>query len=144
MLASLLSRATAADLVTSGDWTRQINAADLSRGAGSHLISQHESPVGVTLVSVSNTSGGAWRLKVRRSGGLWHSNVGLRVRRCGDGSGTGYVTGGEPYVDLSNIDAQICSGAGDRSYVSLQFEIVGVSTTLSPASYNTSVVFTLE
>ena len=142
-LLALAPASPAADLISSGDWTETINASKLVSGAGSNLQSQLQSLSGVTTLTISNVSG-AWTLRARRSGGSWPSDVTLLVKRTSAGSGSGSVAGGDAFVELTGSDVEIFSGSDARSNVSLQFKLTGLSVGISPATYLSSVIFTVQ
>jgi len=142
LLASF-SASPAADLISSGDWAETINASKLVSGAGSNLQSQLQSLAGVTTLTISNVSG-AWTLRARRSGGSWHGDVTLFVKRTSAGSGSGSVSGGDAFVELTGSDVEIFSGSDARSNVALQFKLTGLSVGISPANYLSSVIFTVQ
>jgi hypothetical protein len=133
----------AADITVAGDWFRTIDKTDLTAGAGSDLASQYESATGVTTVSIANTSGATWRVTARRSDATWNSNVSLWVKRTSDGSGSGSISGGTTYVQLSALDTEVFSGTGDRSNVTLQFKLTGMSKSVAPGTYSTTVIYTV-
>ena len=133
----------AADLVASGDWTQQLNAAHLVSGAGSNLPTQIQSLAGTTILSISNAPG-AWTLRVRRAGGPWPGNVTLFVKRTSAGAGSGSVSGGDAFVEVTGSDTELFSGSGARSNIALQFKLTGLSTSVSPAQYLSSIIFTVQ
>ena len=132
-----------ADLTSSGDWVLGVNATNLVARAGSDLQAKFESASGVTTLTISNATG-AWSLRARRSGGQWNGAVAMQVKRTSDGSGSGSNTGGNAYVDVSGTDSEIFSGSGNRSGISLQFKLTGLTTKVAPATYLSSVIFTVQ
>ena len=144
LLILALSAATqSAELTSSGDWVATINAANLVSGAGSDLQAQFESVSGVTTLTITNAPG-AWSLRVRRSGSQWHGNVTAHVKRTSDGSGSGSISGGNAYAALAATDTELFSGSGARGNISLQFKLTGLSKTVSPATYLSSIIFTVQ
>ena len=133
-----------ADLTATGGWSRTITANDLTAGAGSDLASQQESSAGATTLTITSTGGGAWRIKVRHTPSTWHSNFTLWVKRTSDGTGDGSISGGSGYIQVTAVDAELFSGTKDRSNISLQYKLTGLSKNVSPNSYLSSVVFTVE
>lgn len=132
----------AADIVSTGDWTEMIDASDLTAGAGSDLISQYTSATSSTTLTISNTSGSSWRVLARRSDTIWNNGFTLWAKRTSDGAGSGSISGGTVYVELTTLDVEICSGTGDRSNIGLQFKLTGMSKDVSPNTYNSTVIFT--
>ena len=133
-----------ADLTAAGGWNRRVTGSDLTAGAGSDLASQEESDPGATVLSISATGAAGWRIKVRHSPIAWNNRFQLWVRRTSDGNGAGGITGGNGYVEVTELDADLFSGTRDRSNVSVQYKLTGLSKNISPASYLSSVVFTIQ
>ncbi len=129
--------------MASGDWTQKLNAGHLVSGAGSNLPTQVQSLAGATILSISNAPG-AWTVRVRRAGGPWHGNVTLFVKRTSAGAGSGSVSGGDGFVEVTGSDTVLFSGSGARSNIALQFKLTGLSAGISPANYLSSIVFTVQ
>jgi hypothetical protein len=141
-IALLVVEASAVDISSSGDWTRTITAADLTGGAGSDLNSQYDSPVGITALNISNVSG-TWHVNVRRDTTVWPAGLHVWVRRTSDGTGTGSISGGAGYVEITTLDTEIFSGTEARDNVALQFRVTGLSKTVTPDTYVSSVIYTV-
>ena len=142
-LLALSSTDHAADLVSNGDWAETITASNLVSGAGSNPQSQLQSMAGVTALTISNAPG-SWTLRARRSGGPWSGAVSLFVKRTSAGSGSGSIAGGDSFVEVTGSDVEIFNGSEARSNVALQFKLTGLSVGVSPASYLSSIVFTVQ
>jgi hypothetical protein len=65
------------------------------------------------------------------------------VRRDTDGSGDGSVLGGNSFIEITGSDNHFFSGAGDRSGISLSYQLTGMAVTIPPGFYNTTVIFTV-
>ena len=141
-----LTKAKSIDISATGGWSEIVNETDLASGAGSDLVATYESSVNATSMSISNTldENDNWRLDVRRvdSGG-WHGNFTLSVRRTSDGNGPGSVSGGLSYIEITTMDSQFFSGAGNRAAIDLQYQLTGMSVSVSPSNYSTTIVFTI-
>jgi len=129
-----------------GDWSETIDASDLQAGAGSDLKSTYESAAGTGLLTISGTSGNGdtWRVDVRRSDTTWHTNFTLSVKRTGDGTGGGSISSRAAYQAIGLSDAAFFSGAGDRSGIPLQFKLEGMSLQVPPATYSTTITYTVS
>lgn len=141
LLLALPGLAQGADLTSIGDWVESITAANLVSGAGSDVQSQFESVSGVTSLTISNAPG-AWTLRVRGSGG--HGDVTVLVKRTSGGSGSGSISGGTAYQELTGSDAELFSGTDARSGIPLQFKLTGLSRNVAPATYLSSIIFTVQ
>ena len=129
----------AADLTSSGSWFKLLSASDLTAGAGSGLPTNLESVSGVTVLNLSAV--GPWEVKARKGNGL-PNGVTLWVRRTSAGTGSGTVEGGEAFVELGSSDSSIFSGSGDRSNISIQYKVTGLSVAVAPGSYTSPIIFT--
>lgn len=138
------ARAEAIDLSASGGLMRIVNSSHLLAGAGSNLITTFDDAAATNLAIV-NTSGSSdqWRIDVKRIDSTWNNNLRLYVKRISDGSGSGTVTGGLSYVEITGNDIQFFSGAGDRSGLSLSYELTGMSVLVPPNMYSTTITFTI-
>ncbi len=142
LLAIALSSAAghAADLVSVGNWNESAPAHVV---AGAGLQSTFESVPGATTLTISNTTG-VWNVRIRRSAGGWNGDLKLFVKRSSAGSGSGTVSGGDAYVEVTTSDVQIFSGSADRSNVALQYKITGLSHAVPPNSYAASILFSVQ
>ena len=141
-----LTRAEAIDLSTTGGWSETINEFDLVSGAGSDLVDTYESATDATSMTISNCTGDSdnWRLDVRRIDDAgWHGDFTIYVKRTSDGEGTGSVSGGLSYIEITTTDTQLFSGAGDRSNISIQYKLTGMSINVSPNTYGETITFTV-
>jgi hypothetical protein len=134
----------AIDLTASGGLMRVVNSSHLVAGAGSKLVTTFDDAAATTL-AIANTSGSSdhWRIDVKRSDTTWNSALRLYVKRISDGSGNGAVTGGLFYVEITGSEIQLFSGAGDRSGLTLSYELTGMSVAVPPNMYSTTVTFTV-
>jgi hypothetical protein len=132
-----------ADLTSLGDWTETLTASHLSAGAGSDLPNQLESIAGVTTLTITNAPG-AWTLRARRSGKRWNNDFALFVKRTSAGVGSGSISGGEGYVEITGSNGEIFEGAGSRSSISLQFKLTGLASNVAAETYFSSIIFTVQ
>jgi hypothetical protein len=140
---ALTSMVNATDLTSSGDWVETLNATNLSTGAGSDLPACLQSISGITTLSVSNVTG-SWRVTARSNVSTWDSHLTLYVRRTSAGIGSGTITGGDAYVAITSTDSDFFSGSNARSSISVQYKLAGLAHNLSPATYLSSLTFTVQ
>ena len=140
-----LTRVEAIDISAVGGWTETIDENDLQFGAGSNLISTYESVADASTASISNCTGDTdnWSVDVRRSDSNWQGDYVLYARRTSDGTGTGSISGGLSYIEVTTADVEFFSGAGDRDNVDLQYRLTGMSVNASPNTYNTTIILTI-
>jgi hypothetical protein len=143
LLLTLCTASQAADLTSSGNWVETITAANLISGAGSDLQAQVESVSGVTTLTITNAPG-AWSLRARLGASQGHGDVTVYVKRTSAGSGSGTISGGNAYVELTNSDVEIFNGSEARSGISIQFKLIGLSHDIPPATYLSSITFTVQ
>ena len=141
-----LTRAEAIDLSATGGWSETINESDLVSGAGSDLFDTYESATDATTMTIYNCTGDTdnWQIKVRRiDEGGWHGDFTLFVKRTSDGEGTGSVSGGLSYIEITTTDTQLFSGSGDRSNILIQYKLTGMSINVLPDTYSKTITFTV-
>ena len=141
-----LTRAEAIDLSATGGWSETVDETDLVSGAGSDLVDTYESTTDATTMTIYNCTGDTdnWRLDVRRiDEGGWHQDFTLYVKRTSDGNGNGSISGGLSYIEITTTDTQLFSGAGDRSNISIQYKLTGMSINVLPDTYSKTITFTV-
>ncbi len=136
---------TLGDITATGNWSETIDASDLIGGAGSDLTSTYESASAQTSITITNTQNNVddWRVDVRRADTTWHGNFTLSVQRTGDGTGGGSISGGVSYQAVGTTDASFFSGAGDRTGITVQLKLDGMSVQVPINTYSTTVTFTV-
>lgn len=136
--------AEAIDLSASGGLIRVVNTSHLLAGAGSNLATTYDDAAATNLAIV-NTSGSSdhWRIDVRRIDSTWNNSLKLYVKRISDGSGSGAVTGGLSYVEITGNEIEFFSGAGDRDGLTLSYELTGMSVAVPPNMYRTTITYTV-
>jgi hypothetical protein len=145
LLLPALTRVEAIDISATGGWIETIDASDLVSGAGSDLIDAYESASDATNIDIGNTANknDNWRVDVRKVDGIWHGDFSLYARRTSNGNGQGSVSGGLSYIEIVTIESEFFSGAGNLSNIDVQYQLTGLSVTISPIIYSTTVVFTV-
>lgn len=140
-----LTRVEAIDISATGGWIETIDASDLVSGAGSNLIDTYESVSDATVINISNCVDkfDQYRVDVRRVDGTWHADFTLYVQRTTVGTGLGSIKGGQAYFEITTTDSEFFSGKGDRSNINVQYQLTGMSVSISPIIYSTTVVFTV-
>ena len=139
------SAASAMDLAASGSWSVPVTASDLVAGAGTGLVSSKDSASTEVVLEVTLTSGSTdrWRIDLRRANSVWDGDVHVWVRRTGSGSGTGSVTDGLSWTEVRSTDTTFFEGEGDRSGLPIQIRVTGISLSITPDAYLTSLQYTL-
>lgn len=133
--------ALAGDIVATGGWSETIDSSDLAAGPGSDLVASHESNSSATNIDL--TAVGDYRVDVRRADGTWSGDFTLYVRRTQPGSGAGSISGGTTYQEITTSDAELFTGNADRTGIKIQYQVDGLSVTISPDTYSSTVTFTI-
>ena len=131
----------AISISATGSWTETIG--DPPPAAGDDLPNTRESASNVTSINITGTIGN-WGLTVKKIDSKWHGNLHLWVQRTSDGSGTGSISGGSSYQEVTDIDNAFFNGNGDRSSVNIQLQLRGVSIQVPPDTYTTTVYYTVS
>ena len=137
--------ACAVDVYATGGWKLTINSSCLAGGAGSGLIESFESSLDASMINITGTSGSAdaWRVRVRKSEALRLHGVALYVKRTGDGTGSGTISGGTSYTAVETSDVDFFDGCGDRTGITIQYKVSGISINVPPGIYSTTITFTV-
>jgi len=132
-------------ITLTGNWNKTIDASDLQSGAGSNLISSHESASNAAFIDIFDTTGTSdnWRVDVKKIDTSWHSSLHLDVKRTSDGTGSGAISGGSVYQEVTGTDQSFFSGSGDRSSIDVQLKVRGMSVQVSPNTYSTTIYYTV-
>jgi len=141
-----LTKVEAIDLSATGGWNETVNESDLISGAGSNLVDTYESTIDATNITISNCIGDSdnWRVDIRRvNEGGWQGVLTFYVKRTSDGTGNGSISGGLSYIEITSTDTEFFPGAGDRSNITIQYQLTGMSINASPNHYNTTIIFTV-
>lgn len=138
-LTACAGQAIAADITAVGGWSRNINASDLQAGAGSNLNATFESATNATLLTVSNVF--FWHVDARMTTSSWNPNLVLSVKR--NSGGSGWVWDGTDYTALSTMDTTLFQGLFGASNLPMQLRVSGVSITIPPGTYSTTITYTV-
>lgn len=135
-------------VTVTGSWSEAVDESDLTAGPGSNLASEYQSAsnefsIRIQGFGASRKNPNSWRLDVRRSDANWHANLSVFVRRTSNGSGTGSISGGTSYQTVTGTDQTFFQGSNDRNGVRVQAKVGGVSLSVPPSTYQTSIVFTI-
>lgn len=132
----------AISISSTGNWSETIDALDLQAGAGSDLIDTYESTadqVSIDIIDPINN----WRVGVKKVDTTWHSSFHLYVKRTSDGTGSGSISGGTIYQEVSGTDQSFFSGSDDRSGIQIQSKLSGISVQIPPDIYTTTIYYTV-
>jgi len=126
-----------------GSWTETIDVNDLIAGAGSDLQSTYASASDAITVDIGDVSPPSrWRVDIKKVDGNWHGSFAIDARRTSDGSGSGKINAGTAYQEITDIDNVFFDGSKTRSGIGIQLRLRGVSITVPPATYTTTIYYT--
>jgi len=126
-----------------GVWSETIDASDLQAGAGSDLIDTHESLSDQISIEIIGATGKNWRVDVKKNDTNWHSAFELSVRRTSDGTGSGTISGGTSYQEVTDTDKTFFDGSGSRQDIFEQLKLSGVSVQVPWDTYITTIYYTV-
>lgn len=132
----------AIQIVVTGSWTRTIDAADLQGLAGSDLNPVYESATNQIGIDIRQT-GTIWKVDIKKVDTSWHGNFHLFIRRTSNGSGSGSISGGTTYQEVTDADQAFFSGDDTRNFIDVQLRLEGVSVQIPQDSYSTTVYYTV-
>ncbi len=132
-------KATSINVIITGSWDLSITANDLVSGAGSELKSIYESNEDAITIDITQT-GKDWRIDIHKEDTNWPSNFHLYVKRTSGGSG---ISGGTTYQEVTDVDTYFFGGEKRQSGINVQLKLSGVSLTVPPNSYITTVIYTV-
>ena len=136
--------AEAATISITGSWSRVIGAGDLQGGAGSDLNPSYQSAANQLTMGVSTTGQRTWRVDVHRIDSGWNAAFQLFIRRTNNGTGgNGSVSGGTAYLQITTTSQAFVTGQGNRTGITLQEQLNGVSASASARAYTTTIQFTV-
>jgi hypothetical protein len=123
-----------------GRWTIDLDDTSLSGGAGTDFASPVESAADLVDVDVSNPQN-AWRIDIRRTDSVWHANLRIYARRTTDGTGSGTVSGGTTYQEITTVDQPFITGTLGRSNMKVQLA-VDVEVSVGIDNFSTTIYYT--
>jgi hypothetical protein len=142
----LLGEARAGDILVSGSWTETIDESDLQSAAGSELNSSYLSAADASVIDILvDKKKNRYEVDVRKLDATWNASLLLFVRRTSNGQEEpgGSISQGTTFQQVTDASQPFFTGKGDRSNVAIQYRVDGVSLALPPASYRTTVYYTV-
>lgn len=131
--------------LSGGPWLRTVSRSDLGHGAGSDFRSPLEVDVLVATLSVSNTAGGNWSLRIAREANeaVWPPGLTIAVKRSGAWDENG-LSDGVSYRTLTPDLQTLFSGAGDYPSIQIMMRVDGLSVQMLPGLYEFSIRYVIE
>ena len=118
--------------------------------AGANYTGTGESPANQTSLSFSVAILNSYRVSVRKVDTDWNANIGLFVRRTGDGGGLlSGSAGGLTYIQLTGSNQTFFTFSTGLSLLGIgtipvQYAINGLSVLIPAKTYTTTVIYTIS
>ena len=122
-----------ANISADGGCSFNFDASNLLSGAGSNFAGSPESTPDQIDLTIANTGGAGWRISAQKIDALWNNNLLLWIRRNDISA---------DYQQIDNINRTVFTGTGDN-ILPLQFKLSGISVSVPPGVYNTTVSYTI-
>lgn len=115
-----------------GGWTETIDGSDLTIPwtAGCGLNNTCESSTTAARLNIKYS--GWWRVDIKRSDNTWHNDFTLKAKKSGDS-----------YIEVTTVDTELLCGQGNQDTVYIQYELSGMSLSIPPCTYNTTIIYTI-
>ncbi|MCK5833798.1 hypothetical protein KAH81_09035 [bacterium] len=124
--------------LTGGDWSKSLSETDIVGGPGGDFPNIHESVLDIVTIDVSGTIGDTdeWAVEAKIAGSGYPEELHLYIMRTSDGGGSGSISGGGAYIELTAEFGEIFTGSGDRNDINIREKISGVSATINVAPHD--------
>jgi len=144
LLATGVGRAADVSVLGAG-WSQSAGVAQLQAGAGTEFNSPIASEVHIAFLSITNTGGASWVLRIAREdlASTWPDGVNIFLRR-GGGSAEAGISSGLGYVALTDDLQAFFSGTGDYETVEILARLDGISTSTAPGVYSLKIRYAVE
>ncbi|MBN1697940.1 MAG: hypothetical protein JW881_10540 [Spirochaetales bacterium] len=84
-----------------------------------------------------------YRIDMERTTGSWNANLSICVMRTTDGSGSGTISGGTSYIEITDSVATFFTGSDARNDVYIKYRIDGVTVPdLAATTYTSTITYT--
>lgn len=132
------------DMTVTGNWTRTINASDISE-AGDDYPTTYSSNLNQTLLTIDpKNKNKPFVVFVHKEDIIWSAALTLKIRRTSNGTnGNSTISNGIDYQAITINDSYFFTCKDLVTFVPLQYEITGISVLLPVQTYSTSVIFTV-
>jgi hypothetical protein len=133
------------NITVSGSWNQTIDKNNLTGGAGTDLNNTFASSQNINLITITGTKNrnDNWQVNIKRIDTTWNGSLQIFARRTSSGTGTGSVSGGQAYIQLTQNDTTFFNGAGDLNGIWVQLQLTGTSVQVSPNQYSTTIQYTI-
>ncbi|UBM57478.1 hypothetical protein LAG90_11675 [Marinilongibacter aquaticus] len=129
-------------------WSASIASGNLITNAGeNYATTQILSATNQTYLDINALL--LWTITVQRTDALWHSNLGLSLRRTGNGSTLVAITSPavNAWINVTTTPNTLMSGTSVLTgihNIPLQYRIDGLSVLIPAKSYSTTITYTIS
>ncbi len=133
------------DITVTGSWTQSIDKNNLTGGPGTNLTSTFTSAQNANLINITGATSKRdnWQINIKRINTTWTGSLLVFARRTSNGTGTGTISGGQAYIQVTTTDTTFFTGAGNRNGIQIQLQLTGASLTVPPNQYSTTIQYTV-
>jgi hypothetical protein len=133
------------NITATGSWTQSIDKNNLTGGPGTDLTNTFTSAQNTTLITITGTTSKRdnWQINIKRINTTWAGSLLVFAQRTSNGTGTGTISGGQAYIQVTTNDTTFFTGAGNRNGVQIQLQLTGASLTVPPNQYSTTIQYTI-
>jgi len=134
----------AQSITVRNDWDLSIAYSDLISPPVSDLNSTYKSKVKQTKIRIGRARNKYWEVSISMSPDAnWPNDFHLCARRTRDGTGNGYVEGGESFQEITQIDNYFFDGFLNRRRMWVQYKLTGVSIRIPAGTYSATITYTV-
>jgi len=131
-------------ITINGDWDLSIGYSDLISLPVSDLNDTYKSKVRQTKIRIGRARNKYWEVSISMSPNtFWPDDFHLFARRTRDGTGNGYVQGGESFQEVTSIDNYFFDGFLNRRRMWVQYQLTGVSIKIPAGTYSATITYTV-
>jgi hypothetical protein len=132
-----------AEVTVTGNWQETIDGIDLQGEGGSPLKSIYTSAVDEISIDIQGRRVNDWIVYVKRIDNTWNRDFRLKIRRTSDGTGSGSISGGTSYFNISKKDKQFFTGNKKRWNIDAQLKLKLRADVVDGGMYDTTVIYTV-
>ncbi len=132
----------AQEIAVTGSWYLTIDVSYLLGGAGSDFASTYESLTDQVEGGIKGKKVFDWQVEISLiPGANWHPDFVLSAQRTSDGIGSGTISGGTSYQEVTETSSIFFQGGKNRKNITIQYQLSGFSTKVPTGTYTTTVVY---
>jgi hypothetical protein len=133
------------NITVTGSWNQSIDKNNLTGGVGTNLTNTFTSAQNTNLITITGATSKRdnWQINIKRINTTWVGSLLVFAQRTSNGTGTGTISGGQAYIQVTTTDTTFFTGAGNRNGIQIQLQLTGASLTVPPNQYSTTIQYTV-